>query len=165
MNHQKQPNRWTCFPTALAMVLDVPLKDIIKSLGHDGSEIIFPKRKGSFRRRGFHPQEFTELLFGMGYAFLTLEAQPFHCIPKYGKSCLLCGGTGQADIVLARTKWHHFLDGNKAVVSQLNHAIAWDGIEGYDPGRDADRCRVKIKKSAITAMHLVVEIKSLHLFK
>jgi hypothetical protein len=47
---QDYPNGWSCFPTALAILLNIPVSEIIKDIGHDGSEIIFPEPNN---RRGF----------------------------------------------------------------------------------------------------------------
>lgn len=54
---QTQPNRWSCLPTSLAIVLDVPVKVIFELLGHDGSEILWPALGEPQQRRGFALQE------------------------------------------------------------------------------------------------------------
>lgn len=60
MRLQKQPNNWSCLPTAFAIVLNVDVPVIFKYLGHDGSEIIFPERESPYNRKAFHPQELVE---------------------------------------------------------------------------------------------------------
>jgi len=35
---QRQPNVWSCLPTALAMLVDKPVAEIIHEYGHDGSQ-------------------------------------------------------------------------------------------------------------------------------
>jgi hypothetical protein len=55
---QKSPNKWSCLPTAVAMAIGVPVESLIRDIGHDGSQIIFPELKDPFCRRGF---DFTDI--------------------------------------------------------------------------------------------------------
>lgn len=61
MVHQRSPNRWSCWPTSLAMCLDVPVAELLQKLGHDGSEILWPEQPEPLRRQGFHPEELQYL--------------------------------------------------------------------------------------------------------
>ncbi len=54
---QVQPNRWSCLPTSLAMVLKVRVRVIFELLGHDGSEILWPDLPEPQKRRSFSLQE------------------------------------------------------------------------------------------------------------
>jgi hypothetical protein len=69
MNLLQQPNKWSCFPTAVAMVLGVEVETVIQAVGHDGSEIVWPSLEDPFRRRCFHPQEIQDAV-----------EKAFHCV-------------------------------------------------------------------------------------
>ena len=38
----RKPERWMCLPASFAMVLDLPLGDIFREIGHDGSQVVWP---------------------------------------------------------------------------------------------------------------------------
>ena len=57
-----------CLVRAFSQVLDKPLDELIKGLGHDGSEEIWP----GFTR-GFHIQEFVHLCYKYGYTLTPFE--------------------------------------------------------------------------------------------
>ncbi len=73
---QQSPNRWSCMPTSLAMVLRVPVSDVIAGIGHDGSEIVFPLKNEPECRRGFHTQELVRYCMVRDYWAMTFEAWP-----------------------------------------------------------------------------------------
>jgi hypothetical protein len=68
-----QTNRWSCSVDALAIVLEKDVKDIIKIIGHDGSERWF---NGLFPWRGFHVQELIDVCFHLGYTASIIEKTP-----------------------------------------------------------------------------------------
>lgn len=72
----KQPNRWSCLPTAFAMALDVPLEDIIAYVGHDGGELKWPALPEPFCRRCFHIQELVNYCYAKGVAVIPFETYP-----------------------------------------------------------------------------------------
>lgn len=63
----KQPNQWSCFPTALAIITGHPVKYIIDLIGHDGSEIIYPNMPEPFNRRAFVDDEIVKTAWHLGY--------------------------------------------------------------------------------------------------
>lgn len=64
----KQQNRWSCLPTSLAILLGEPnIDNIIKFLGHDGSEIVWKHLPDPMSRRAFHIQEMNMYAFSQGY--------------------------------------------------------------------------------------------------
>ena len=69
----KQPNRWTCLPTALAQLLKVPLADVIRIIGHDGSQIVADELEGEARRRCFTQQEIVYAALHLGVTLTTFE--------------------------------------------------------------------------------------------
>ncbi len=74
--HQTKPNRWSCSITAAAMALNIPVAQLIERLGHDGSEIVFPKLPEPMCRRGFHSQELIHLAWNLGCAVTPIELHP-----------------------------------------------------------------------------------------
>ena len=65
---QKQPNTWSCLPTALAILLGVDVAEVIKAIGHDGHDLIFPDNPDPYCFRGFHAQEITHVANMYGFA-------------------------------------------------------------------------------------------------
>lgn len=81
MTPQNQPNRWSCLPTAFAIVCDVPVSVFIDMVGHDGSEIIWPELPEPFKRRSFNVQEMIDPCLNMGLAPIRIETYP-HSYPR-----------------------------------------------------------------------------------
>ena len=63
MKYQKQPNRWSCLPTAFAMALDIPVEEVFEFCGHDGSATVFPDCVDPHCRQSFHIQEMIDLCY------------------------------------------------------------------------------------------------------
>ena len=72
----RKPERWMCLPASFAMALDVPLEDIFKEIGHDGSNVAWPHLPEPVCRRGFHPQELVHVCLNRGYAATLVELCP-----------------------------------------------------------------------------------------
>lgn len=65
---QKQPNRWSCFLTAFAILIEKPVTELTKMLGHDGSEVLNENAPEPFCRRGFTIYEIlNNILIPLGY--------------------------------------------------------------------------------------------------
>lgn len=64
-----QPNRWNCVATSLAMVLRIPVEEVFRLAGHDGSEV--PPEwfhlEEPLRRRGHSLQEMIDVCMQLGY--------------------------------------------------------------------------------------------------
>lgn len=71
-----QQNSWSCSITALANLLDVPVAEIIRQIGHDGSEVLWPYMPEPQCRRGFHPRELLEVALYYNTHFVAFEADP-----------------------------------------------------------------------------------------
>lgn len=127
---QKQPNRWSCMPTAFSIVTGIPLPRIIAEVGHDGSAIIFPELSEPRCRRGFHPQELVSAILKLGYAATEIEAHPR--LGRYGDT----EGIDVYPDPEARMLEH--LYNHSGVIGGIGrgsvpHAAAWDGNRVYDP--------------------------------
>jgi hypothetical protein len=72
----KNPNGWSCLPTAFATAIRVPLNDVLTFVGHDGSEIIYDHLSDPDSRRGFHYQEMIKMCLKLGKAVTRIELAP-----------------------------------------------------------------------------------------
>lgn len=136
MKLQLNPNAWSCLPVSFAMVLDVSVEEIIKQIGHDGSEKPYPNSEW---RAGFHIQECIDVVFSMGYSVTMIEANP-QLIPS-----LTWSGTPR---VVQMPGWKsneerlqdylHYFDGVRCGYlksTKVGHAVAWESLNKrvYDP--------------------------------
>jgi hypothetical protein len=76
MLSQKNPNAWSCLPTAFASVLNLDVDLVIAQIGHDGSEITHAGLPEPLSRRGFHTQECIEICLRDGLAVTQIEVNP-----------------------------------------------------------------------------------------
>jgi hypothetical protein len=123
----KQPNRWSCLPTTLAILLDTEVATIIDIIGHDGSTIIFPEKEDPHRRRSFHIQEIVMAAYQLGYALIQMEAEAtilsvsgdVHPLGNY--DLITCLYNGSVGILCGLGR-----NGNR-------HAAVWNGHVVIDP--------------------------------
>ena len=76
MNLQKGQNKLDCLLAAAAMVMDEPLEDLKKRIGHDGFEKVFPNSYEPYCYRGYHIQEIIDQAFLNGWAVINIEVSP-----------------------------------------------------------------------------------------
>jgi hypothetical protein len=105
---QQQPSKWSCLPTAFAMVVGCPVQEVIYYLGHDDE-------------RGFHPQELVEWALTKGWAFVEISVDiGFLEEPNLNMS------------FVKRKPLMEYLDNYDAVLTgetlkeRKPHAVAWD---------------------------------------
>lgn len=123
----ESPNSWSCMPAAFATATGVPIERILLAIGHDGSEVIFPDLDDPVCRRGFHPQELCKALLEFHFLFATFERSfigfldDLHHWEEDEEQFfeLLIDSIGVLGVKVRAT-------------GQL-HAVAWDGLECYDP--------------------------------
>jgi hypothetical protein len=128
---QRSPNRWSCLPTAFAMVLRLPVAKVIAGLTHDGSEVAWPQLPEPLCRRGFHIQELIFLAWEYK-KFVT----PFEAIPL-----LTSQGQPPIDVPFTeppqkRLAW--IMAAHEGVItglapSGMPHACSWDRSLCLDP--------------------------------
>lgn len=126
MELQVQPNKWSCLPTAFAIVLDVPVATIFDWLGHTGDRIAWKHLDEPSCRRSFHPQEMFAFAFHRGYAVVTVEKEPDIKPNDFTKPCSI------------KSFWDLFFKDSVGVLvgtaqSGRRHAVAWDGSVILDP--------------------------------
>jgi len=135
MKHLIQPNRWSCLPTAFAMVLNVEIEDIIKFCGHDGSLIpeAWKDLPEPLCRQSFSISEIID------YALLYTEYSICK-IDIYPVSIAL-DSLPEFEIYNEQTKMRrldHYLSNYKGVLigvksKNIRHAMAYENSIIYDP--------------------------------
>lgn len=122
----ESPNRWSCLPASFAMAMGLSLDVILESIGHDGSEIIWPLMPEPQRRRTFHLQECIAVSWRFGWAVTEHEFEP-----------ILTPDGMQMLYLLARTDIKDIMRRVSGVLigrGRANmHAVAWDTEHIYDP--------------------------------
>jgi len=121
-----------CVPASFAMVMDVPMDELIRRLGHDGQDIICPDEKEPACRRSYHPQEFVDILAQDNMACTMYELNP--CL-KHGGSIM-----NHAAFLGRNRFFGAMIRGNGVIFgvvegSETGHAVAWDRATEtiYDP--------------------------------
>lgn len=128
----------TCMVASLAMVWGCDFKDVVRLLGHDGTEKVF--LASAYPRRGIHDQEVMDVAYKDGYAMMIIEGLP-----------RLSPRDNEAEYVIMNTlenltdRLESYIKGKYAVLIGLNsdgmgHCVAYDGDLIFDPasGRKYD---------------------------
>jgi hypothetical protein len=128
----KIPNAWSCFPTAFANVIDVPVADLIELIGHDGS--VKPHAPPyDFMPIGFHVQECLDALWHLGYWVSAVELSPRIRPAVDAPSVEVMCRKDNAE----RLEYH--MEDTRGVVGGVRpdgvgHAVAWLNGMFADPG-------------------------------
>ena len=137
MNLQRSPNRWSCLITSAAMILDTNVEVLIEELGHDGSEILWPKLPDPQRRRSFHIQEIIDLAINRDVWLTPIEAQPMSLPSPRGIEQL---GLPIAPyrVEMPSRRLNSYLKYRRAIligqsIQGRPHSVAWDGQRVFDP--------------------------------
>jgi len=122
---QKQPNAWSCLPTAFAMVCDMPVEELIAKIGHDGSRERYAEPKPQI---GFHIQEIIDALYHDYSITEIIEAQFDN-----GDIIMVQYKTLQQRIYDAMIHFSGVLWVTRD--QEYGHALAWDHTQQflYDP--------------------------------
>lgn len=150
---QLNPNGWSCLPTAFAMVLELPVEDIIKEIGHDGSEIYWPKLMPPYNRRGFHIQELLYLCYKLDYTVTPFAARPQ----------LVSADRSDPKPILGHEKIiEEVMTDNVGVLtgileSGVGHALAWDGYAAINP---SDKKRGPLQNFQIQTFWRIIKSKT-----
>jgi len=117
-----------CLLYAAAMVLDADPEDICAATGHSGNDIWWPDEVGARKKRSHHPQELIDYAAILGLTFVKIIA-----IPRIGWTEATC----KPIFVEPMKRLERWLMGRRAILlvtsGSLNHAVAWDGKEVFDP--------------------------------
>jgi hypothetical protein len=169
MKLQRNPNAWSCLPTATAMVLDVNKWTVIKHIGHNGSEIKNPSLPKPQCLRGFHPQEIIDVAWQYGIAVIPIQPLPYSTpgivIGSPAKDFVIDFKINHEERFMAYLKNTHGVitgainKGHNMMWNGTGHAVAWDGEKCYDPrGRVCDFDDLRMD---IDCYWLFQEIKSI----
>lgn len=114
-----------CILMAFSKVTNLTTDELIRLLGHDGSEIIFPDLPEPLCRRGFDPREFIFPLYLKGMSVIQIDA----FIQRFVNEKMY-----QID---NRTNMFFAMKGNNGVLTGINqrgnyHAIAWINDQIHD---------------------------------
>lgn len=128
----KQPNKWSCLPTSFAMVLECDLSYILRSIGHDGSDIVNPNAPEPFNRRSFHLQELQEFIWNHGFFLTQFDANPCLLITEYSSPLFIRKAKENNKILKKLLK-----ENIGVIVGEpqpgKQHAVAWNKKLVYDP--------------------------------
>jgi hypothetical protein len=69
------PNEWSCLPTAAANTIGQPVEEIIRLLGHDGSDLPYEGDYSDYRA-GFHVDELIDVLDRLGWSVTPFQYAP-----------------------------------------------------------------------------------------
>ncbi len=130
---QNSPNCWSCMAASFATALGISVEEVIRHVGHDGSDIIHIGNDPE-RRRGFHPQEMIDLCLELDENVVAIEAAPCFARPNgYGSVPIeIIGGNDK--------RIRGYLHRNHGVLTGLNsigkpHAVYWDGEMIHCPSK------------------------------
>lgn len=121
---QRQPNRWSCVPTAFAMCIKIDVDQVIAQIGHDGSAILYPDRPEPFMRRAFYPEELYPICYKNGY--IVTE---FYYDVYYNDGLHIGNYENFINSILPK---HIGVLGGKTKEGK-HHCVAWDGKYILDP--------------------------------
>lgn len=121
-----------CAPAAFAMCLGITLEEMLKLLRHNGLERICDAPEPNCFR-GFHPQEFVDILLTRGWSLTMIELEPKMI---HGEHVI---DHGPLIWPLPKQRFFSHMFRHTGVVfgdvNGIGHAIAWDHEEQtiYDP--------------------------------
>lgn len=153
LNFQRPPERGLCLVTSFAMILDVPVTELLAELGERWKSYAFPNLPQPYCFRGIHIQELVQIALARGYALTPVELMPAVAPPQpinpetqqpYANVLVYHGLTMESN-------WHifnrtimtstGFIVGNIAPLPtkliQRGHAVAYDHGTIYDPDGEA----------------------------
>lgn len=139
MLSQKNPNAWSCLPTAFASVLNVEVDLVIAQIGHDGSEITHAGLPEPLKRRGFHPQECIEICLRDGLAATLVEVNPC-AVPSAQPGLMTAAHSpkmfSRIEGESCQNRFERHLFNTRGVIDcrtrgGLGHALAYEGYETF----------------------------------
>lgn len=122
---------WSCILSSFAMALNVSPRLLIRFVGHDGGEVVFPDLPQPMCRRGFHIQELIQLAWHMGYNVTPIELLPVIGSAD-GKDTIVVGElNSRFEYLMA------LVANNQGVMTgrghSCHHAVAFCNGEIFDP--------------------------------
>lgn len=121
---QQSPNGWSCLAVCFANMLGITLEQVIKDLGHDGSEIISNDPEPTCRR-AFDTQELIL------YALLTHETEVIYV----SEQVELVGDYVLTTDLIPYIEQYPGIVCGKPQFQSYYHAWYWDGNIVHDPSQ------------------------------
>lgn len=127
MRCQEAPNKWCCLANAFAMALDIGIHEVFDSVGHDGSEIMWPNLSEPFNRRSFHIQEMIAMC-RRKYNMYVTEYQTVYALapPGFDVDPIVVVNGEVIERMLMTESHNGVLTG---LSGKTPHAVAWNGYE------------------------------------
>ncbi len=138
---------------AIAMILDRPLDEILQTLGHDGSEILWSNRPEPKNRRGHGIQECIDLALSFGVALVDILANP---VFDDGTTPVFSEEFGQQRFNNYLNQYDGLLYGVTA--TDTGHVLVWKDQMLWNPG---DGKSFPVEECPITVWGLWIVIKSM----
>ena len=129
MNKYIQPNRASCFLTAVCMCIKVDVHYAMAELGHDGTEKLFPQFDVPKCYRGYHECEMSYLCHLHGYTFTRFDREIYM---GFNESTATKIKTPYCFDLLIKTN-KGVLTCERTLNNDHGHVVAWDGFRIYDP--------------------------------
>jgi len=117
---------WSCLLDSFAISFEISKIQLIKLLGHDGSEIIWYDQPEPLRRRGFHPQEFIRIGYSLGYAVVCFQTESLMHPVEYEEPIIL-----KYDLEPIYNDCNGVFTGLCKLTNQ-RHAFAWKDRKAID---------------------------------
>lgn len=130
-----------CLLFAFAMLLETEPDDLIKEIGHDGMEKIWPELKEPYCFKGFHIQELLDCCYSRGKYLFPIDGMPTSLPPPLTYIHMPVHNVGP-HILWDRNKctdrFKEYLTNHQGVLigetkKQAAHAWAWDSERAHDP--------------------------------
>lgn len=123
---------YQCVAASFAMVMDITIEEVFELVGHNGLDKILDGIPVPACYRGFHPQEFVDLMLDEGYSLTMIELDP--CM-THGSQIVSHGA------LLGEDRFYLSLAHGDGVIfgsvepGNRGHAVAWNAEEQkiYDP--------------------------------
>jgi len=119
----------SCVPTAFAMAIDMPIVQMLAEIGHQGDAIVWPGLPDPTCRRGFHVQECIDICVAHGKWPVHIEtcpaSSPYSRLPNANEM--------YAIPMDYQRRVEKYLTDNICVIFGQKHAVAWNGMNVYDP--------------------------------
>lgn len=124
----RKTNGWSCILEAFAMAMDTTTDELIREIGHSGSQIMAPALPEPQCRRGFHIQELIQVAIRYGKS-----VTPFELIPS---SLFVSGDTLKITNNLRESEFLSLIRTKRGVITGMSrrtmHAVAIDRGKVYD---------------------------------
>jgi hypothetical protein len=136
----------------------VPLSTVLRIIGHDGSELIWPKYSEPYCRRGFAINEIVYAALNLGIALVDVsQSIKFHPYGEEdGSITIEANPNFESDMLL---RYDAILLGES--MNGVSHAVAWNFQRQlvYDPAGTRYPCNLFKRESILVAFRIGTKIR------